>query len=455
MRPYDLAVIGGGSGGIRAATVAARHGARVLLAEASRVGGTCVIRGCVPKKLMVVASRFAAESRDRGRLGWGPGDSPLPWEVLAREVAREVARLEGVYRASLESSGVEIVHATARVGAGVGEVVFDDGRTVSADRVLVAAGARPARDDGLPGAGSCSVSDDVFGWPARPQRLVVAGAGYIALELGSLFLRLGSEVTVLARGQRILQEFDVDVREAVQAALADRGMTFAFGRRISGVEGRSGDLVVRTAAGDRLPADAVLLATGRVPDTARLGLEQHGVRMSPAGAVVVDGRFRSSVPWIFAVGDAACGHRQSTPHAVRDGQRFAEFEFTSGPSGEYPPLQPYALFTTPEAGGAGLTEDEAIRNGRPVDVHIRSFRPLREALLEQPDRCVFKTLVDRATDRIVGIHLVGSEAAEIAQVYALAMAAGVSRGHLDRTLAIHPTIAEELLHLGSPVRRLG
>jgi glutathione reductase (NADPH) len=457
MSDYDLAVIGGGSGGIRAATVAARLGARVLLAEASRIGGTCVIRGCVPKKLLVLASRYASESRDPGRFGWGPGAADdFRWEALSAAVAGEVDRLEKIYADNLRNVGVEVFPGVARIGSGRGELLLDHGgRAVTAGRVLIAVGARPHVDRSMAGAELCSVSDDVFEWARCPRRLLIVGAGYIALELGSLFLRLGAEVTLLSRGTQILSGFDVDVRQGIAEALARHGMRFLLQRRLMKVERNSEALVALTGDGESLPADAVLIATGRTPATAGLGLEEHGVNRSGDGAIIVDAQYRSSVPWIFAVGDAAGRHRQSTPHAIRDGQRFAEFEFGRGGAGDYPAVQPYALFTTPEAAGAGMTEDEAIESGRPVDVHVRNFRPLREALLAEPDRCILKTLVERSTDRILGVHIVGGDAAEMAQIFGLAIAAGVRRNHLDQTLPLHPTIAEEMLHLGSPVRSLG
>jgi glutathione reductase (NADPH) len=460
MQEVDLFVIGGGSGGVRAARVAAQHGARVALAEEHRVGGTCVIRGCVPKKLMVLASRFAQGFAEGAGFGWNLFAPPrFSWPELMGRVHAEVARLEGVYSATLLRAGVAL-HAD--------RAVFEDANTVAlvasgerfrARQILIATGAVPQMVPAIPGGEFASSSNDLFDWPEQPRRVVVQGAGYIALEFACLLRRLGSDVTVVLRGERVLRGFDDEVREHLQAQLEMQGIAFVTRAALAAIEPRRDGLTVTLDSGRVLNANAVLRALGRLPNTAGLGLEAAGVALGADGAVVVNLDGQTSVPHIHAIGDVT-DRVQLTPAAIREGQAYAERVFGSrggtrlshlGPQG----IVPSAVFTTPEVGSVGLAESEALAAHPDIDVYSSTFKPMRTAFAGSDERTLMKLVVRRSTGHVLGCHIVGAEAAEMIQLVGVALQMGATKADLDATLAVHPTAAEELVTMRTPTRQHG
>ena len=460
MQEVDLFVIGGGSGGVRAARVAAQHGARVALAEEHRVGGTCVIRGCVPKKLMVLASRFAQGFAEGAGFGWNLFAPPrFSWPELMGRVHAEVARLEGVYSATLLRAGVAL-HAD--------RAVFEDANTVTlvasgerfrARQILIATGAVPQMVPAIPGGEFASSSNDLFDWPEQPRRVVVQGAGYIALEFACLLRRLGSDVTVVLRGERVLRGFDDEVREHLQSQLEMQGIAFVTRAALAAIEPRRDGLTVTLDSGRVLNANAVLRALGRLPHTAGLGLEAAGVALGADGAVVVNLDGQTSVPHIHAIGDVT-DRVQLTPAAIREGQAYAERVFGGrlgtrlshlGPQG----IVPSAVFTTPEVGSVGLAESEALAAHPDIDVYSSTFKPMRTAFAGSDERTLMKLVVRRSTGHVLGCHIVGAEAAEMIQLVGVALQMGATKADLDATLAVHPTAAEELVTMRTPTRQHG
>ncbi|WP_250516288.1 glutathione-disulfide reductase [Caballeronia sp. INDeC2] len=451
----DLLVIGGGSGGVRAARVAAGHGARVILAEEHRLGGTCVIRGCVPKKLMVLASRFSREFEDAAGFGWRLGPASFEWERLKVAVDREVDRLEGIYAGMLDRAGVEVIRDRA---------VFDDphtvrlvgsGRTICAEHVLIATGAVPSQTRDVPGWRWISDSNQVFEWKTQPRRVVVQGAGYIALEFASLLRLLGSEVTVVMRAGQVLRGFDDEVRSHLQAALIESGIRVVAQAQLTRVDRcmSSDALSVHLSDGQRLDADAVLGATGRLPNTANLGVDKAGVRLDSRGAVVVTDLCCTSSPGIYAVGDVA-NVIALTPVAIREGHALADRLFGRDASARRPLLTPTAVFTTPEVGVTGLSEEAAVSEfPSEVDVYVSRFRPMKARFSMRTSQTLMKLVVHRPTDRVLGAHMVGPEAAELIQLMSVAVQGGITKAEMDPTLAVHPTAAEELIMMREPARR--
>ncbi len=445
---YDLFVIGAGSGGVRAARIAATHGARVAVAEEYRVGGTCVIRGCVPKKLMVYASRFADDFADAGGFGWTVGETSFDWPRFVAAKDREIARLEGLYGANLERSKVEILRTRATV-EGEHRVRLGDGRRVSAAHVLIATGGRPVREGGFPGAEHCITSEELFDLKRLPKRLTVVGGAYIALEFASIFAGLGSEVTVLYRGEEILRGFDMEVRRHLHAELEGRGPTIVTGDVFTAVEKTTGGLVGTTRGGRRIEADEIVLAIGRRPNTAGLGLETVGLDLAANGAVPVEGVFATRLPWLHAVGDVT-DRVALTPVAIREGHAFADTVFGGRAVAVSHDLVPTAVFTTPEVGTVGLGEEDLQAQGIGYDVYRSTFRPMRATLAGRGPRTLMKILVEAANDRVVGVHIVGADAAEMIQLVAVAMRMGATKADFDATMALHPSAAEELVTMRTP-----
>lgn len=460
MTEVDLFVIGGGSGGVRAARVAAGYGARVALAESYRLGGTCVIRGCVPKKLMVLASRFAQAFDDSAGFGWTLSEPPrFDWAGLKRRVDAEVARLEGVYRSSLEGAGVELHADRALIEDPHTVRLQRSGKRFRARHILVATGATPEAGPPIPGAALAASSNEVFQWPAQPRRVLVQGAGYIALEFACLLRRLGSEVTVVLRGERVLRGFDDEVRAHLQAQLEAQGVRFLAGRSLAAIEQRGDSLDALLDDGRQMEVDAVLRALGRLPNTAGLGLEAAGVALGPHGAVPVDSSGTTRVPSLHAVGDVT-DRVQLTPAAIREGQAWADRLFGGidrtrlshlGLDG----LVPSAVFTTPEVGSVGLTEAQALQRHPDIDIYRSDFRPIKATLAGGGERTLMKLVVHRASGRVLGVHVVGAEAAELIQLAGVALTLGATKDDLDATLAVHPTAAEELVTMRLPARRHG
>jgi glutathione reductase (NADPH) len=452
VKSYDLAVIGGGSGGVRAARVAASFGATVVLAEESRVGGTCVIRGCVPKKLLVYASRIGMDVEDGRGFGWTHEIVRFGWERLLANVNAEVSRLEGAYTKNLLAAGVRLVPSRATLLGG-GRVRFHvTGEIVQAKHILIATGARPAVDEQLPGWNLCATSDDVFGWNRQPSRVLIQGAGYIALEFASLLARLGSEVTVVFRGAHILKGFDQEAGQHLRAELEAAGVSFVPQRALVAVRESGAELEVNLSDGSSVATDAVIRALGRLPNSSDLGLEAAGVRTDAQGAISVDYAFQTTAAGVHAVGDVT-NRVQLTPVAIREGHIFAQAVFGQGKMLARPTLIPTAVFTTPEFAAVGLTEEQAMARHSEVDVFVSRFRPMKATLSGRGGRCFYKLLVSRLDDRLLGAHVVGPESAEMIQLLSVALNMGARKADLDATLPLHPTLAEELVTLATPTRR--
>jgi len=446
---FDLIVIGAGSGGVRAARIAASLGAKVAVCEAGAIGGTCVNVGCIPKKLMVLGAHFADELRDAAGFGWQVTPVTHDFSQLMQNKDREIARLNGVYQRLLEARGVRILRGHGRLLApGVVEVRATDGTATScrAKHVLCAVGGQPVRPT-FPGAEHVLVSDDVFRLRALPQRLLVIGGGYIAVELGCVFHGFGSKVTLVHRGRVFLNGFDGDVRAHLDGELRKRGLDLRFRRHVTRVERLDAETLRATFDdGETLEIDAILAAIGRQPNTQGLGLETVGVRTDERGAILVDSSFRTSVPGIYAVGDAI-DRIALTPVALAEGMMVATNLFGGGKLEASYDCVPSAVFSNPPVGSVGLTEEEARAERGAIDVYKSTFTPLKQTLAGGGDKTMMKLVVERATGRVLGVHMVGADAAEIVQGFAVALKCGATKAQFDATLGIHPTAAEELVTL--------
>ncbi len=439
----DLFVIGGGSGGVRAARIAAGYGARVMLAEEFRLGGTCVIRGCVPKKLLVYAGRFAHEFEDAAGFGWTVTGAQFDWPTLIANKDREIARLEAAYRRNLDAAGVEIVPQRA-VLEGPNAVRLADGRRITAGHILIATGARPNYGLDIPGRHLAITSNEALHLERFPASIVVQGGGYIALEFASLFAGLGAKVTLVHRGDGLLRGFDEEIRTLIAGELAAAGITLELGVTIDAIDDMEGRRRVRLNDGRVLVADEVMLAIGRVPNTIGLGLETAGVQLNPSGAIAVDAASGTNVPSIHAVGDVT-DRVNLTPVAIREGHAFADTVFGGKPWTVDHALIPTAVFTEPEIGVVGLTEAQARAQGRRLDIYKTSFRPMKATLSGRQTRVFMKLVVDQADDRVIGAHMIGEASAEMIQLVGVAMSAGATKAAFDRTIALHPSAAEELV----------
>lgn len=440
---YDLFVIGAGSGGVRASRIAASHGARVAVAEEFRIGGTCVIRGCVPKKLLVYASHFAHSLHDAPTYGWTIAGKRFDWAALRDFVARDVDRLERAYTSTLDNNRVDHFHERATV-AGPNTVRLASGREITARHILIAVGAWPVMPQ-FAGVEHCITSNEVFHLAELPRRVVIQGAGYIALEFAGVFNALGSAVTVVNRSDRILRGYDHDLTDRLLPILQARGIEFGFNRPIRRVEKQAdGSLLVHAGEGDPIAADVVLVATGRKPKTEGLGLENAGIALGSNGEVPVDEYNRTSCPSIHAVGDVT-DRVQLTPVAIREGHAFADTVFGKTPRTVAYDHIPSAVFTQPPIAAVGLTEQEARAQYPEVKVFKSDFRPMQNLFAATAERCFYKLVVDGTSDRVLGIHLLGPEAPEILQAAAIAVKAGLTKAQFDETVALHPSMAEELV----------
>ncbi|MET0743825.1 MAG: glutathione-disulfide reductase [Microvirga sp.] len=444
----DLFVIGGGSGGVRAARVAAGYGARVMVAEEYRVGGTCVIRGCVPKKLMVYASRFAHEFQEAGGFGWTIGAPRFDWSTLIRNKDVEIDRLEGIYRTNLAKAGVEVVDDRATIEDEHTVRLQRAGRTVRARYILVAVGAHPTMEPVIPGAELAITSNEVFHLKELPRRILVVGGGYIAVEFAGVFNGLGSETTLLHRGEKLLRGFDEDVRDALGAAYSARGIDLALGRTIRRLDTAPDGIAATLSDGTVRIVDQVLVATGRRPNVAGLGLDKVGISPDDAGAIVVDAYSQTLIPSIYAVGDVT-NRANLTPIAIREGHAVADTVFGGKPTMVDHALIPTAVFSTPEIGVIGCSEALARANYGDIDVYKTDFRPMKATVSGSGDRVMMKLLVARETDKVVGVHIVGHDAGEMIQLAGVAVTMGATKADFDRTIALHPTAAEELVTMRS------
>uniref|UniRef100_UPI0025EF0D11 glutathione-disulfide reductase n=1 Tax=Tardiphaga sp. TaxID=1926292 RepID=UPI0025EF0D11 len=448
----DLFVIGGGSGGVRAARIAATHGARVAVAEEYRMGGTCVIRGCVPKKLMVYASHIRRDIDDAAGFGWTIPTATFDWPTFIANKDKEIARLEGIYAANVEKAGARTVKARA---------VFEDphmlrlstGEAVRAKHILIATGGAPNHGQAIPGIEHVISSNEVFDLPTLPKRIVIQGGGYIALEFACIFAGFGSDVTVIYRGDNILRGFDEDVRAHVRGEMEKEGITILTGCVVNAVEKHGHEFTSHLSNGSSLASDQVMFAIGRHPNIAGLGLEKAGVDVKSAhGGIAVNEFSQTNVPHIYAVGDVT-NHINLTPVAIREGHAFADTVFGKRPVKVDHSNIATAVFTQPEVGTVGMTEAEARAAFSHVDIYKTNFKPIKATLSGSESRVLMKLIVDASTDIVVGCHLVGHEAAELIQVLGICVKMKATKADFDATIAVHPSAAEELVTMRTPTAR--
>ena len=442
----DLFVIGAGSGGVRAARIASSHGARVMIAEEYRVGGTCVIRGCVPKKLLVYASRFADEFEDAAGFGWTVPKPEFHWPALIHNKDREIARLEAAYTTTLERYKVDLVKSRAVLADANTVRLTATGETVRARYILIATGGWPYNGPEIPGLEHVISSNEAFHLEQLPKRILIQGGGYIAVEFAGIFNGLGSQVTLIYRGENILRGFDDDVREHLRHEMTLRGIDVQCGKTVTGVQPSGDDYVVRLSDGTSVEVDKVMFAIGRRPNTADLGLAVAGVDLGRFGRIAVDEYSRSSVPHIYAVGDVT-DRVALTPVAIREGHAFADTVFGGRPTAVNHSGVPTAVFSEPEVGVVGLTEAEACAQLAKVDIYKTVFRPMKATLSGRNTRSFMKLVVDGVTDRVVGCHIVGPDAGELIQALGIAVKMRATKADFDATMAVHPTAAEELVTL--------
>ena len=440
---YDLFTIGAGSGGVRASRVAAAHGARVAVAEEYRVGGTCVIRGCVPKKMLVYGSQFAEDLQDARKFGWTTGDISFDWTVLRDNVLGDVDRLNGLYRQTLENHGVEIIEQRATV-SGPHEVTLADGSKKTAKFILVCTGARP-HVPSCPGHEFGITSNEAFHLDAVPKRMLISGAGYIANEFAGIFNEFGAKVTLINRSDQLLRGYDESMRDRLLQISVMKGIDFRFTAEFRGIhKNEDGSLTVSMTNHDDIEVDCVMFATGPLPNTEGLGLEELGVQLGEKGEVLVDRHSRTSVPSIYAIGDVT-NRIQLTPVAIREGQAFADTVFGDKPTTVDYSCVPSAVFSHPPIAGVGMTEGEARNKLGSVKVYQSDFRPMKNVLAGRNERSLYKMVCEGESETIVGIHMIGPDAPEVMQAAAVAVKAGLTKADFDATVAIHPTMAEELV----------
>ncbi|WP_316359681.1 glutathione-disulfide reductase [Devosia sp.] len=443
---YDLVVIGAGSGGVRAARMAATYGARVAIVEEFRVGGTCVIRGCVPKKLYVYAARFHDLFDVASSFGWQV-DASFDWPTLVANKEKEITRLEHAYTANLEKPGVEIIRDRAVVTGPNGVHLVGQDRELTAKYILVATGAHPYIPP-IPGAELAITSNEAFDLPALPHSILIEGGGYIAVEFATIFAGLGVNTTIIYRGDCILRTFDDDMRRGLEAGLTDRGIRIIYQTTIKSLAKSGNDISATFSDGVSAPYGAVMFATGRSPNVKGLGLDTAGVKLTAMGAIAVDAYSQSSVPSIYAVGDVT-GRAALTPIAIREGGYFAETVFNNNPIAVDHSQIPTAVFSDPEIGVIGLTEAEAATHGD-VDVYLARFRPMMNTLSTRTERMILKLITEKDGGKVLGCHILGPGAAEMIQLVAIPMGMGASKADFDRAIALHPSAAEELVTFKAP-----
>ncbi|MBI2719705.1 MAG: glutathione-disulfide reductase [Rhizobiales bacterium] len=441
----DLFVIGAGSGGVRAGRIAAKHGAKVLVAEEDRVGGTCVIRGCVPKKLFVYASKFAESFEDAVGFGWTSEKVSFDWQTLLAGKDKEVDRLNKAYIRNLESAGAELVMERAELENAT-TVRLGSGRRVTARHILIATGAAPFVPRHLPGHELAITSNEMFHLERLPSRMVIVGGGYIAVEFAGILSGLGVETVLVHRGEQILRGFDDDLRHHLAGEMKKKGIEIRTHADVAKIE-RSGDGVrVTLEDGTGFGAGQIMFATGRIPNVMGLGLERAGVELTPHYAVKVGPYSQSTAANIYAIGDVT-NRVNLTPAAVRDGHAFADTVFGGKPTAVDHTMVPTAVFSQPEIGTVGLTESKARATGAAIDIYKSSFKPLKHTVSGRDERMLMKLVVDAASDRVLGCHVCGPDAGEMAQLLGIALKAGARKADFDATMAVHPTAAEELVTL--------
>ena len=443
---YDLFVIGAGSGGVRAARMSASHGAKVAVAEEYRVGGTCVIRGCVPKKLFVYASHFAEEFEDAAGFGWTVADAKFDWPTLVKNKDAEIDRLNGIYIKNLEASGVEILQGRAIVKDA--NTVTLDGRDITAKYILVAVGGTPFMPQ-IEGVEHAISSNEAFHIEALPKDIIVVGGGYIAVEFAGIFNGLGVDTTLVYRGAQILRGFDNEVRDHLAAEMAVKGVSIKTESDIAAITKTDNGFTVTYQNGSTQDTGLVMYATGRVPMTDGLGLENAGVELGAKGEIKVDAYSKTNIDSIYAVGDVTA-RAELTPVAIREGAAFAETVFNDNPLAVDHSIIPTAVFSQPSIGTVGLGEEAAREAGHEIDVYAASFRPMKNTLSGNPEKTLMKLIVDKADDKVLGLHIVGPDSGEMIQAFGVAITMGATKAQFDATIAVHPTAAEELVTFKQP-----
>ncbi len=446
---YDLFVIGGGSGGVRSARLASSEaGAKVGLAEEYRMGGTCVIRGCVPKKLMVFASAYHPDTLDAAAYGWDAKIGDFDWSVFRGKLDAELDRLEGLYRSGQKGAGVTVYDARAEI-VDAHTVKLSTGEVFTAKHILVAVGGKPFVPD-FPGADLTITSNEVFLWDALPKSILIVGGGFIASEFAGILNGLGVKVTQYYRGEQILRGFDRESTDIIAGAMVDKGIDLLVGTDVASVEKTDAGLVVTDTNGGTEVFETVMMATGRVPNATGMGLENAGVNIGKRGEVLVDEYSQTNIPSIYAVGDVT-NRINLTPIAIREGAAFVETVFHGRPTKPDHDLVPSAVFTQPEFGTVGMTEEEAAKTG-PIHVYTTKFRPMNTLFAGREDKVFMKLITAQDTDKVLGCHIVAPGAGEIIQLAGVAVKMGATKADFDRTVAVHPVMAEELVTLKSPTR---
>ncbi|MBU2486859.1 MAG: glutathione-disulfide reductase [Alphaproteobacteria bacterium] len=451
---FDLFVIGGGSGGVRAARLAAGLGKKVAIAEEYRFGGTCVIRGCVPKKLFVYASQFSEHFEDSHGFGWSVGETSFDWKTLIANKDREIDRLEGLYRRGLENAGAEIIASRAELTGPNSVLIRATGQTVTAERILIAVGGRANPHAALPGHELCISSNEAFHLEELPKAILIAGGGYIAVEFANIFHGLGVDTTLIYRGKEILSRFDQDMRRGLHAAMEQKGIRILCHEVFEKIErGADGRLLAHTSAGKALVADQVMLALGRDPNTEGLGLEAAGVKTGIKGEILVDEFSRTNVESIYAVGDVT-DRVQLTPVAIHEAMCLIDTLYHDRPTSPDHELIATAVFSQPEIGTVGLSEDEASKKYDELEIYRAEFRPMKATLSGRAEKMIMKIVVNAADRKVLGVHILGHEAGEMAQILGIVLKAGCTKDDFDRTMALHPSASEELVTMYKPSYRV-
>lgn len=450
---YDLFVIGGGSGGVRSARVAAALGKKVAIAEEYRYGGTCVIRGCVPKKLFVYASQYREHFEDAAGFGWTVGESTFDWKKLIAAKDAEIARLEGLYKKGLSGANAEILETRAELVDRHTVRLVSSGKTVTAKTIVIATGGTPNLHPALPGHNLCITSNEAFHLEELPRSIVIVGGGYIAVEFANIFHGLGVETTLVYRGAEILSRFDQDLRHGLHEAMVAKGIKIQCHDMLKSVAKGKDGLIVETLNNGTIDADVVMLAIGRVPNSLGLGLEAAGVETNAQGAIVVDAYSRTSVDNIYALGDVT-DRVQLTPVAIHEAMCFIETEYKNNATKPDHETIATAVFSQPEIGTVGLSEEEAGKRYSDVEVYRAQFRPMKATLSGRAEKMIMKLIVDAASRKVVGAHILGHDAGEMAQLLGITLKAGCTKDDFDRTMALHPTAAEELVTMYAPSYRL-
>ncbi|WP_273758821.1 glutathione-disulfide reductase [Bartonella sp. AU55XJBT] len=446
---FDLFVIGSGSGGVRAARLVGGLGKRVAIAEEYRIGGTCVIRGCVPKKLYVYASQYAKEFKKSVGFGWKYADPIFSWEKLVAAKNKEISRLEGLYRQGLENNNVHIYESRATFIDDHTLELSATGERVTAEKILIATGAKVAPNTTIEGADFCLTSNEIFDLDELPKSIVIVGGGYIGVEFANIFHELGVKTTLLHRGDLILRDFDHDLRQLLNNAMIEKGISILYEVTVSKVKAAENYYSVLLSNGQTINTDQVMLATGRMPNTVGLGLERAGIEVNAFGGVIVDKKMTTNIPHIWAVGDVT-GHIQLTPVAIHDAMCFVKTAFENIPTKPNYDLITTAVFSQPEIGTVGLSEEEAIQRYKRLEIYRTVFRPMRNVLSGSSEKMFMKLIVDGESRIVIGAHILGENAGEMAQLIGISLKGKLTKDIFDETMAVHPTMAEELVTMYKP-----